>query len=222
MKLEGSGFAQDKREAVRYFKLASEQGLTEAQYNLGLIYERGDGVPADAEAAVHQFTLASHKDEFMAMVKLALACISGTGTEVDHGRAVDLLWRPARKGIPEAQFLLGYLLINEMGKENDTKEGIKFMSEAAVNGMTRAQHYMGVCFQTGHGGLGQDHGEAIKWFQAAAKAGNGESMYSLYEILSKGKGMERQAEKWLKQAAEKGVPAAADRLREFSGGGASK
>ena len=38
---------QDDAEAVRWFRKVAEQGDTDAQYNLGLMYTVGSGVPQD-------------------------------------------------------------------------------------------------------------------------------------------------------------------------------
>jgi TPR repeat protein len=41
----GDGVPQDDVEAVRWFRLAAEQGLALAQYFLGRSYDNGNGVP---------------------------------------------------------------------------------------------------------------------------------------------------------------------------------
>ena len=43
--LDNKGVPQDYKEAVKWFRLAAEQGLAEAQYNLGNRYHNGQGVP---------------------------------------------------------------------------------------------------------------------------------------------------------------------------------
>ena len=48
----GEGVPKDDREAVRWSRMAAEQGLAEAQSNLGLMYDSGDGVPEDDREAV--------------------------------------------------------------------------------------------------------------------------------------------------------------------------
>ena len=47
----GVGVAQDAAEAVRWFRLAAEQGDALAQFDLGVMYATGGGVPQD-DAAV--------------------------------------------------------------------------------------------------------------------------------------------------------------------------
>ena len=44
---KGEGVPQDDAEAVRWYRLAAEQGHAEAQANLGWMYDAGRGVPQD-------------------------------------------------------------------------------------------------------------------------------------------------------------------------------
>ncbi len=54
----GRGVPQDDAEAVRWYRLAAEQGLALAQYSLGVRYASGQGVPQDHAEAVRWFRLA--------------------------------------------------------------------------------------------------------------------------------------------------------------------
>ena len=47
----GVGVAEDDVEAVRWYRLAAEQGHAGAQLGLGTMYSNGDGVPEDAVLA---------------------------------------------------------------------------------------------------------------------------------------------------------------------------
>ena len=47
MYYEGQGVTQDYKAAVRWYRLAAEQGLAEAQSNLGFMYGKGRGVLQD-------------------------------------------------------------------------------------------------------------------------------------------------------------------------------
>ena len=47
----GVGVAQDAAEAVRWFRLAAEQGDALAQFDLGVMYATGGGVPQEDAAA---------------------------------------------------------------------------------------------------------------------------------------------------------------------------
>ena len=53
----GQGVTQDFAEAMKWYRLAAEQGLAAALYNLGRIYAFGRGVPQDYVDAVKWYRL---------------------------------------------------------------------------------------------------------------------------------------------------------------------
>ncbi len=54
---------KDYAEAVRYCKLAADQGHASAQYNLGVCYANGEGVEKDYAEAVRYYKLAVAADQ---------------------------------------------------------------------------------------------------------------------------------------------------------------
>ena len=46
------GINRDCREAIEWYKRAAEQGIPNAQYNLGVIYMNGDGVRKNISKAI--------------------------------------------------------------------------------------------------------------------------------------------------------------------------
>jgi TPR repeat protein len=51
MYTDNVGVPQDYAEAMKWYREAAEQGLAQAQHNLGVMYDQGQGVPQDyAEA----------------------------------------------------------------------------------------------------------------------------------------------------------------------------
>ncbi|HQE88803.1 MAG TPA: tetratricopeptide repeat protein, partial [Verrucomicrobiota bacterium] len=55
----GRGVAQDKAEAVKWFRKAAAQNLAEAQFYLGVYYANGLGVAQDEAEAVKWFRKAA-------------------------------------------------------------------------------------------------------------------------------------------------------------------
>jgi TPR repeat protein len=47
MYFNGQGVPQDYAEAMKWYRLAADQGAAPAQKNLGLFYANGHGVPQD-------------------------------------------------------------------------------------------------------------------------------------------------------------------------------
>ena len=52
MLLSGQGVAQDYAEAVKWWSLAADQGIPEAQFSLAMCYAKGHGVPRSDENAI--------------------------------------------------------------------------------------------------------------------------------------------------------------------------
>ena len=55
----GLGVPRDAMEAVRWYRLAAEQGLVDAQTNLGIMYFSANGVPEDNVLALMWMNLAA-------------------------------------------------------------------------------------------------------------------------------------------------------------------
>ncbi|NRB17508.1 MAG: sel1 repeat family protein [Rhodobacteraceae bacterium] len=79
----GEGVLADATEAVRWFRLAADQGNASAQFNLGLMYGNGEGVLADHISAHMWFNIAggngdeeARKSRERVEAKMALAEIS--------------------------------------------------------------------------------------------------------------------------------------------------
>jgi len=58
MYYNGQGVPQDYVQAVKWYRLAAEQGVANAQVNLGVMYVNGQGVPRDYVQAVKWYNLA--------------------------------------------------------------------------------------------------------------------------------------------------------------------
>jgi TPR repeat protein len=59
MYLYGQGVTEDAVEAVNWYRLAAEQGMPEAQINLGARYDKGDGIKQDDVMAYAWLNLAA-------------------------------------------------------------------------------------------------------------------------------------------------------------------
>jgi len=67
---DGQGVPQDYKEAVKWYRLAAEHGLAQAQYNFGLAYQKGQGVPQDYKEAVKWWRLAAEQGDAQAQSNL--------------------------------------------------------------------------------------------------------------------------------------------------------
>jgi hypothetical protein len=79
MYLNGDGVPKNDAEAVRWFRLAAEQGYAIAQNNLGRMYRNGDGVPENDAEAVKWFRLAAEQGIAIAQSNLGFTYANGFG-----------------------------------------------------------------------------------------------------------------------------------------------
>ena len=61
MYARGSGVPKDYAEAVKWYRMAAEQGHAKAQFNLAVMYARGRGVPEDDVRAYAWYNLAAEQ-----------------------------------------------------------------------------------------------------------------------------------------------------------------
>ena len=67
------GVSKDLRKAAQWYRKAAEQGVVDAQFNLGVMYGNGEGVPKDAVQAYAWFSLsAAQGDEHAARARTDL------------------------------------------------------------------------------------------------------------------------------------------------------
>jgi TPR repeat protein len=56
---EGQGIPQDFKEAIKWYRLAADQGDSSAQVSLGNMYYQAHGVPRDYKEAMKWYRLAA-------------------------------------------------------------------------------------------------------------------------------------------------------------------
>jgi len=81
---QGQGVPQDDAEAIRWYRLAADQGNASAQYNLGVMYRRGDGVPQDYAEAIRWYRLAADQGNASAQYNLGIMYGQGQGVLQDN------------------------------------------------------------------------------------------------------------------------------------------
>ncbi len=102
---EGKGVTQDYQEAIKWYRLAAEQGhesaqsnLLAAQFFLGSMYYTGDGVTQDYKEALKWYRLAVEQGEAVAQYNLGLMYDEGKTVTQDYARAYMWFNLAASKG----------------------------------------------------------------------------------------------------------------------------
>ena len=97
--------AQDDREAGKWYRLAAEQGVAEAQLILGIMYAEGKEVPKDNTEAVKWYRKAAEQGLAEAQHRLGLTYVLGQGVPEDYVKAYAWMNLAAAKGNKKASEL---------------------------------------------------------------------------------------------------------------------
>lgn len=117
----------DYAAALKEFRTAADAGEDAAEYNLGLMYEKGLGVEQDHAAALRWYRRGVQKGYAPSWYSLGLMYLNGNGVEQNPEEAKELLRKAAGKGYAPAQFTLG--TIHERADESDAAK--KWYRDAA-------------------------------------------------------------------------------------------
>ncbi len=86
-KAEAAYGRADYAEAVRWYRLAADQGFALAQYKLGVAHARGVGVPQNYAEAVRWYRLAADQGDAFAQDKLGTMYLYGEGVSANYVEA---------------------------------------------------------------------------------------------------------------------------------------
>ncbi len=85
--LRVKGCSQDYTEAMKWYRLAADQGDAWAQSNLGWMYRKGQGVPQDYAKAVKWYRLAADQGDARAQYNLGVMYEKGQGVSQNYIQA---------------------------------------------------------------------------------------------------------------------------------------
>lgn len=121
-----------------YVMALAEQGVSEAQNNLGVMYKDGQGVDQDYNEAARWFLLAAQQDNTLAQLNLGWLYHAGKDLCQDTDSARYWYSRAARKGHATAQLNLGILYLQQA----DTTTAIYWLQQASQQDNSGAQRIL--------------------------------------------------------------------------------
>jgi TPR repeat protein len=204
----------DYAEAMKWSRLAAEQGDADAQSLLGLMYFSGMGVPKNYAEAAKWFRLAAEQGDADAQSLLGLMYRDGKGIPKNAAEATKWFRLAAEQGDAVAQSLLGSLYRAGEGVPQNYVEAVKWTRLAAEQGDADAQVTLGQSYYFGTG-VPKNDAEAANWFRPAAEQGDALAQDSLGLLYLRGEGVPKdyvQAHHWVSLAARSGYAGAQIRL----------
>jgi len=120
--------------ALREWKPLAEQGNAPAQFNLGLIYAKGQGVTRNYKTALKWFRLAAEQGLAGAQFNLGLMYEKGRGVPQNDKTAAKWWKLSAEQGLADAQYNLGLMYEKGRGVIQDNVYAHMWGNLAASNG----------------------------------------------------------------------------------------
>ena len=109
----------DYATALQHFEPLAEQGDTDAQFNLGLMYDLGSGVTEDDAEAAMWYRRSAEQGHAVAQFNLGVMYDNGEGVAQNALEAVAWYRRAAEQGYSEAQHNLGVIYASGRGVAQD-------------------------------------------------------------------------------------------------------
>jgi len=133
---------KDYGTALREFKAAPK--ISAANYNLGVMYYKGQGVKQDKAQAVKYMKKAAEQGHAKAQFLYSVMLFTGDGAEQSVPEAKKWIRKSADKGFAEAQFNLGMMYVNGDNIDKNRAEGVKWLKKAAKQGHPNARKLLKV------------------------------------------------------------------------------
>lgn len=211
---EASGKEKEKDldTANRIWLSLAEEGVAEAQYNLGYSLDMGEGLEKTPALALFWYACAASQGHIKAMFRLGRVFDSDRGLNGLIDVSVSAVWyqKAAELGHPRAAAFLGIAFENGEGVEKSLEEALKWYRIAAERGDSVGMYSLAFQYQRGER-VARDLSEAARLYRAAAEKGHIKSQYCLGNMLLSGMGVEKDPKeglKWIRRAAENGDAAA--------------
>lgn len=114
--------------------ILAKQGNKEAQYDVGIMYEKGRGVDRNPRKAVHWLGEAARQGHATAMAELGIIYFEGNGVSPDYAKAFSLLSSASTQHIPSAEFYLGRIYEQGKGTRRNLNVALQWYRRAAKDG----------------------------------------------------------------------------------------
>ncbi len=191
----------------------TNRGDPVAQFNLGVMYHKGEGVARDLQTAAKWYGLSAEQGWPAAETNLGHMYYNGQGVKQDKVEALKLYRSAANNGdgLAFAKVAFVYYKGEDGVLARDVRKAAEWMRKAAEKDVPEAQAALGVMYLEGDG-VAQDSKEALRWLHPAALRGQELAQYNLGRMYDQGNGVpadKKEAYIWYSLAKENGVDEAA-------------
>jgi TPR repeat protein len=161
------------------------KGDPAAEYNLAVLYSRGDeGLPLDWALAASWFRKSADAGNPPAQFNLGVLYQKGLGVERDASEAVKWYRSAAESGYAAAEYNLGVALADGQGAAQNANAAARWYRAAALQGLTPAMVNLAILYEQGNG-VGFSLPDAYAWYRAAARRGDTAAETRAHELFER-------------------------------------
>jgi len=154
----GKGVPQNYAEAVKWWRVAAEEGNAQAQNDLGTAYQNGTGLVKDVAEAVKWYRKAAEQNNANAQYNLGNAYYQSLGIPKDDNEAMKWFRKAADQGYAPAQRAVGLIYREQAFQQRRDHAGEYYGAKAEAPGVV------------------QGFISAYMWFNLAASQGDEEAV----------------------------------------------
>ena len=122
------------RDAFKKLHQAAEQGHVPSQYNIGVMYKKGQGVDINLKEAAKWYLKAANQGYTEAQYNIGAMLYEGKGVEQNYKEAFNWFLKAANSGNVNAQRELGSMYIDGKGVEPDFDQAVYWYKKGAEQG----------------------------------------------------------------------------------------
>lgn len=208
---------KDYARALEIFKPLAENGDSQAQVTLGIMYDFGHGLAKDPAKAIEWYIKAAEQGIPVVQHDVGVKYFQGQGVEQDYLKAAYWWEQSANAGLADSQFNLGLLYYRGIGLEVDYQKASALFTSAAEQDHPNAQYSLAVMYAFGQY-LDKNYEHALKWFKKSAAHDVAQAQFNLGVFYENGYGLDvniATAKKWYELAANGGLAEAKSKLVEL-------
>lgn len=190
----------------------ANQGNSNAQFDVGSMYQNGRGVAPDRSKAIewYQKAAAQQNDKAVSRLKLLQAneerfkkelanasngskesqyklgnmYTEGVGTNIDLAKAASAYEQSASQGYVKAEYKMGLINYEGTGVRKNRKAAFNWFSLAAEKNYPAAQYYLGKMYANGQG-VKQNYNTSLDWYTRAVDGGFNQARSEMIEVTEK-------------------------------------
>ncbi|MBU0992502.1 MAG: SEL1-like repeat protein [Proteobacteria bacterium] len=202
----GNSSKVDQQQAIKWFQLAADQKVAEADYYLGNIYARHETGLKDRQKAFAHMLLAAESGLANAQYYVGNYYSTGFGISPDNHRAILWYRKAAAQSHAGAMCILGFSYLNGRDVPKDILQAVAWIRKAAELDWPDACYTLAQFYLEGNG-VQKSIEVATKWFRKAALHGHKQAHFQLGAIYTH-EADYVQASLSLNEAAKQNLPEA--------------